>query len=125
MAPAERITTAIRELMSRGRPLKSTSPVRAAHTEFIAALAGNVPRPIHSETDWEALEGRADHLHEVFAPLHVYATAIVAEIAEKIPSSTVDRRYLDSLFQQFSADALGIILDAVAEMRGHENRRAL
>jgi hypothetical protein len=48
MAPAERITTAIRELMSRGRPLKSTSPVRAAHTEFIAALAGNVPRPIHS-----------------------------------------------------------------------------
>jgi hypothetical protein len=125
MAPAERITTAIRELMSRGRPLKSTSPVRAAHTEFIAALAGNVPRPIHSETDWEALEGRADHLHEVFAALHVYATAIVAEIAEKIPSSTVDRRYLDSLFQQFSADALGIILDAVAEMRGHENRRAL
>jgi hypothetical protein len=125
MAQAERITTAIRELMSRGRPLKSTSPVRAAHTEFVAALAGNAPCPIHSETDWEALEGRADHLHEVFAALHVYVTAIVAEIAEKIRSSTVDRRYLDSLFQQFSADALGIILDAVAEMRGHENWRAL
>jgi hypothetical protein len=39
MAQAEHITTAIRELMSRGQPLKSTNRVRAAHTEF--ALAGN------------------------------------------------------------------------------------
>ena len=53
MAQAERITTAIRELMSRERPPKSTSPVRAAHTEFVAALAGNAPRPIHSEANCE------------------------------------------------------------------------
>jgi hypothetical protein len=36
MAQVEHVTTAIRELMSRGQPPKSTSP-RAAHTEFIAA----------------------------------------------------------------------------------------
>jgi hypothetical protein len=104
MAQAERITTAIRELMSRGRPLKSTAPVRAAHTEFVAALAGNVPRPLCSETDPEGLEGRADHLEKVFAALHVYLTAITAQ---DIPASTLDRRYLESLFQQFAADALG------------------
>jgi hypothetical protein len=45
MAQAESITTAIRELMSRGQPVKSTNRVRAAHTEFIAALAANTPRP--------------------------------------------------------------------------------
>ena len=123
MAQAERITTAIRELMSRGQPPKSTSPVRAAHTEFVAALAGNAPRPIHSETDWEALEGRADHLEKVFAALHVYLTAIIAETAQDIPASILDRRYLDGLFQQFSADALGAIRDAAAEMREHENWR--
>jgi hypothetical protein len=61
MAQAERITTAIRELMSRGRPPKSTNPVRAAHTEYVAALAGNVPHPIHSDGDSADLEGRADH----------------------------------------------------------------
>ena len=121
MAQAERVTTAIRELMSHGRPLKSTSLVRAAHTEFVAALAGNAPRPIRSENDWEALEGHADHLQKVFAALHVYLTAIIREIAEKIPGSTLDRRYPDGLFQQFSADALGVIRDAAAEMRGHEN----
>jgi hypothetical protein len=122
MAQAESITTAVRELMSRGEPPKSTSP-RAAHTEFVAAIAGNPPPPIRSKA--QDLERRADHLQRVFAALHVYATAIVAEIGEKIPGSKVDRHYLDSLFQQFSADASGIILDAAAELRGHENWRAL
>jgi hypothetical protein len=95
MAQAERITTAIRELMSRGEPPRSTSP-RSAHTEFIAALAGNAP--------------------------HVYVT-LIADSAQNFPGSTLDRRYLDSLFQQFSADAVGIIRNAAAEMRVHENWR--
>jgi len=76
MAQAECITTAIRELMSRGRPPKSTSPVRRAHTEFVAALAGNAPDPIYADVDSEDLDGRADHLEGVFAALHVYLTAI-------------------------------------------------
>jgi len=123
MAEAERITTAIRELMSRKRPLKSTNPVRVAHTELVAALAANAPRRLHSEANSKDLEGRADHLEKVFAALHVYLTAIIAEMAQDIPASTLDRRYLDGLFQQFSADAMGAIRDAAAEMRGHENWR--
>ena len=125
MAQAESITTSIRELMSRGRPPKSTSSVRAAHTKFVAALAGNAPRPLHSGTSPEDLEGRADHLEKVFAALHVYLTAIIAETAQDIPASTLDRRYLDGLIQQLSADAPGAFRDAAAEMRGHENWRAL
>jgi hypothetical protein len=123
MAQAERISMAIRELMSRGRPLKSTNPVRAAYTEFISVLAGNVPHPIPRDANWDALEHRANHLRRVFAALHVYLTAIVAETAQDIPASTLDRRYLDSLFKQFSADVQGAIRDAAAEMRGHENWR--
>jgi hypothetical protein len=125
MAQAEHITTAIRELMSRGRPPKSTSPVRAAHTEFVAALAGNAPRPLHSDTNSEDLEGRANHPEKVFAALHVYLTAIIAETSQRVPGSTLDRRYLDSVFEQLSADALGVIRNAAAEMRGHENWRVL
>jgi hypothetical protein len=122
MTQAAAITTAIRQLMSRGRAPKSTSPVRLAHTEFVAALAGNAPRP--SEANSEDLEGRAEHLEKVFAVLRVYLTAFIAETAQDIPASTLDRRYLEGLFQQFSADALGAIRDAAAEMRGHENWRA-
>jgi hypothetical protein len=118
MAEAECITTAIRELMSRGRPPKSTNPVRLAHTEFVAALAGNIPRPICADVDSEDLDGRADHLEKVFAALHVYLTAIIADTAQNIPGGTLDRRYLNNLFNDLSAD------NAAEEMREHENWRA-
>ena len=124
MAQAESITTAIRELMSRGRPLKSTNPVRAAHSEFVAALAGNVPHPIHSKAHPEDLERRADHLEKVLAALHVYLSAIIADTAQNIPGSTLDRRYLHDVFQKFSADAVGVIRNAAAEMRVREHWRA-
>ena len=124
MAQAEHITTAIRELMSRGQPLKSTNRVRAAHTEFVAVLAGNAPHPIRSDPNWEAVEGRADHLEKTIAALHVYLSAIIADAAKDIPENTLDRRYLEGLFQQFSADVLGAIRDAAAEMRVRENWRA-
>ncbi len=124
MAQAECITTAIRELMSRGLPPKSASPVRLAHTEFVAALAGNVPRPIYADVDSEDLDGRTEHLEKVFAALHVYFTAIIADIAHNVPSGALDRRYLDNLFQDLSADALCVIRNAAEEMREHENWRA-
>jgi len=124
MAQAECITTAIRELMSRERPPKSTSPVRLAHTEFVAALAGNAPQPIYADVDSEDVDRRADHLEKVFAALHIYLTAIIADTAENIPGGTLDRRYLDNLFRDLSADALGVIRNAAEEMREHENWRA-
>jgi hypothetical protein len=124
MAQAECITTAIRELMSRGRPPKSTSPVRLAHTEFVAALAGNVPHLIYADVDSEDLDSRAEHLERVFAALHVYLTAIIADTAQNIPGGTLDRRYLDDLFRDLSADALCVIHNAAEEMREHENWRA-
>ena len=124
MAQAECITTAIRELMSRGRPPKSTSPVRLAHIEFVAALAGNVPHPIYADVDSEDLDGRAEHLERVFAALHVYLTAIIADTVHNIPTGTLDRRHLDNLFRDLSADALCVIRNAAEEMREHENWRA-
>src|SRR5919108_5877224 len=124
MAQAECITTAIRELMSRGRSSKSTNAVRLAHAEFVVALAGNVPHPIHADVDSEDLDGRADHLEKVFAALHVYLTAIVADTAHNVPGGTLDRRYLDNLFRDLSADALCAIRNAAEEMREYENWRA-
>jgi hypothetical protein len=124
MAQAECITTAIRELMSRGRPPKSTSPVRLAHIEFVAALVGNVPHPIYADVDSEDLDGRAYHLERVFAALHVYLTAIIADTGHNIPGGTLDRRYLDNLFRDLSADALCVTRNAAEEMREHENWRA-
>ena len=118
MAQAKGVSTTIREPMSRGQPPKSTSPVRRAHTELVAALAGDVPYAIYA-IDSEDLDGSADHLEEVFAKLHV-----IADTTRHIPGGTLDRRYLDNLFEDLSADALGVIRNATEEMREHENWRA-
>jgi hypothetical protein len=74
--------------------------------------------------DSEDLDARADHLERVFAALHVYLIAIIAETAQNIPSSPIDRRYLDNLFQDLSADAVGVIRNAAEDLREHENWRA-
>jgi hypothetical protein len=124
MAQAEGITIAIRELMSGGPPDQSTSPVRLAHTEFVAAVAGNVPHPIYADVDSDDLDDRADHLEKVFAALHVYLTAIIADTAHNLPGGTLDRRYLDNLFRDLSANALCVIRNAAEEMREHANWRA-
>src|SRR5262245_7954644 len=124
MAQAACIPTAIRELMSRGRAPKSTSPVRLAHIELIAALAGNVPYPIYADVDSEDLDGRADHLEKVFAALHVYLTAFIADTAQNLPGSALDRRHFDRLLQDFSANTVRVIRNAADEMREHEHWRA-
>jgi hypothetical protein len=88
------------------------------------SLAGNIPHPIYADVDSEDLDGRADHLEKVFAALHVYLTAVIADTAHNIPGGTLDRRYLDNLFRDLSADAVGVIRNAAEEMREHENWRA-
>jgi hypothetical protein len=110
--------------MSRGRPPESTSPVRLAHTEFVATLTGNLPHPIYAEADSDDLNGRADHLETVFEALHVYLTVVISDTAQKIPGGAVNRSCLDHLFQNLSADALCTIRHAAEEMREHENWRA-
>ena len=124
MAQAECITTAIRELMSREEPKKSTCPVRAAHTELVAALAGSPPHPIYAELNSEDLDARADHLEKVFAALHVYIGAVIDDTAQNIPSGTLDRRYLANLFSDLSGDAVGAIRHAADQMRNCESWRA-
>jgi hypothetical protein len=97
MAKADFITTAIREVMSRGERARFTSPARLAHVES---------------------------LEKLFAALHVYLTATIADTAQNIPGGTLDRRYFGSVYSDLSADAVCVIRNAAEEMRQHENWRA-
>jgi hypothetical protein len=124
MAQAESIITAIREVMSRDLPKKSTCPVRAAYTELVAALAGNPPHRIYPELSSDDLDARADHLEKVFAALSIYISAVLDDTAQNIPSGTLDRLYLGNLFSDLAGDAVGAIRNAADEMRNYENWRA-
>jgi hypothetical protein len=110
MAQAESITTAIRELMSREEPPQSTNPT-----------AEHAPHPIHSDRRAEELERRAEHLQRVLAALHVYVTTVIADTAQNIPDSTLDRSYLDHVFHRFAAERLAEIRDSATELRVREN----
>jgi hypothetical protein len=124
MGQAADITTAIRQPMSRGRPPKSTTPVRSAHTEFIAAPAGNIPYPIYGGANPDDLDARADHLDYLFGALHSYLGVLICDTADSIPGGALDHSYLDRLFQDFSAEVVGVIRTAAREMRNDKTWRA-
>ena len=123
MAQAAGITTAIRQLMSRGRPAKSTSSVRLAHAELLGALVVNLPSPLYVTANADDLDGRANHLEKLFAALHAYVAVIVSDTAENIRSGALDHHYLDNLFQDLSTDAVGAIRNAAEEMREDKHWR--
>jgi hypothetical protein len=118
------VINAICALITSASAKPPTNPIRAAHTEFLAALAGNPPRPIRLEVESLDLDDRAEHLEKMLAAVHVYLTAILADTAENIPGGKLDRKYLDALYSDFIADAVGGIQQAAAEMREHETWRA-
>ena|SRR5436189_4404724 len=123
MAQAECISTVIRELMSRGGLTKSTSPVRTAYRELVAALASNPPCSIYLAAESDDLDGRAAYLEKLAAG-RIYLTAILADTAENIPSGTLDHKYLETAFRDFCAEAIGGIRNAGPQMSEHQTWRA-
>ena len=115
MAQAAALTTAIRQLMSRGPAQKSTGPVRQAHTERIA---------VYAPANADDLEGCADHLEKVFGALHAYLVVVTGDTAQNIPGGALDAPSLNNRFRDLSSEAVGIIRAAATEMRQDENRRA-
>jgi hypothetical protein len=59
----------------------------------------------------------------VFAALHAYLAVIIGDTAQNVPGGALDRRCLDNLFQDLSADAVGVIRNAAEKMREDENWR--
>jgi hypothetical protein len=82
MTQAEYVISAISALMIGASAKPSTIPVRAAHAEFVAALARHRPRPISIDADATDLEDRADHLNKVLDGLSVYLIVIHDDTAQ-------------------------------------------
>jgi hypothetical protein len=92
-------------------------PVRAAHAEFVAALAGHPPRPIPLEADALDLEDRADHLNKVLSALSVYLALILDDTAQHVPGS-LDLRDAEGLLADLTSDMTGAIQHAADDMAG-------
>jgi hypothetical protein len=119
MAQAEYVTNAIRALITGADAKTSTSPVGAAHAEFVAApaLAGHPPRPIPVDADAIDLEDRANHLNKVLKALSVYGAAVLNETAQNIPGGLHLRR-IDAVLSDLASDVTAVIQRAADGMAG-------
>jgi hypothetical protein len=117
MAQADYVSNAIRALITGASAKPSTNPVRAAHAEFAAALAGHPPWPLPLYADATDLEDRADHLKKVLDALSVYVTAILDDTAQNVPGG-LDLHSIDALLSDLASDVTGTIQRAADAMSG-------
>ncbi len=117
MAQADYVSNAVRALITGAGAKLPTNPIRVAHAEFVATLAGHPPWPIPLDPDATDLEDRADHLKKVLSALSVYVTAILDDTAQNVPGG-LDLRHIDALLFDLASDVTGTIqraADALAE----------
>jgi hypothetical protein len=117
MAQADYVSNAVRALITGAGAKPSTNPVRAAHAEFVATLAGCPPWPIPIAADATDLEDRADHLKKVLNARSVYVTAILDDTAQNVPGG-LDLRSIDALLSDLSSDVTGTIQRAADSVAG-------
>ena len=117
MAQADYVINSIRALTIGARAKPSANPVRAAHAEFVAAVAEHPPWPIPLYADATDLEDRADHLKKVLNALSVYVTAILDDTAQNVLGG-LDLRQVDALLSDLTSDVTGTIQRAADAMAG-------
>ncbi len=111
MAQADYVTNAIRALITGAGEKPPTNPVRAAHAEFVASLAGEPPWPILLYADVSDVEDRADHLQKVLTALSDYLTVILDDSAQNVPGG-LDLRQVDALLSDLASDVTGTLQHA-------------
>jgi hypothetical protein len=117
MAQADYVTNTIRALITGAGAKPSTNPVRAAHAEFVAAVAGQPPWPIPLYADETDIEDRADHLKTVLSAVSRYVTAILDDTAQNVPGG-LDLRQIDALLSDLTSDVTGTLRNAAETISG-------
>ncbi len=115
MAQADYVTNAIRALITGAT--KSTRQVRAAHTEFVATLAGHSPRPIPVDAEAIGPQDRADRLNKVLSASSVNVAAILNHTAQNVPGGR-EPPHIDDVLFDLASNVTGTIQHASDGMAG-------
>jgi hypothetical protein len=95
----------------------ATDPVRAAHAEFVTALAAHPPWRIPLFPDTTDLEDRADQLKFLLKALTSYITALLDDTARNVPGG-FDVRHVEALLSDLTSEAVGVVQQAADELVG-------
>jgi hypothetical protein len=117
MAQADYAFNANRTSITGASGKPPINPLRAAHAEFVTALAAQPPWRIPLFPDASDLEDRADHLKLVLRALTAYVTALLDDAAQNVPGG-LDLRQIDALLSDLTSEAVGVIQKAADEALG-------
>ena len=117
MAQADHVPSPIRgpSIRRTGRP--STSPIQAAHAEFIGDLTGRPLRANPVDPDPYALKDRAEHVKGLFTAISGYLEAVLDDTAQNIPGG-IDRRQIDALLSDLTSEVNGTLQKAADDLAG-------
>jgi hypothetical protein len=113
MAQAAHVINAIGALMIGASAKPSTSPFRAAHAEFVPAMAGHEPHPTKIDPEASNLKKPAEHVTKVPTGLSVYVRAILDDTGQKISGG-----HIDAVLSDLAPNVTGTILQAADDMAG-------
>jgi hypothetical protein len=114
MAQADHVFNAIPALITDRGAKPPINPVRAAHAEFVTALAAHPPWRIPLFPDASDLEDRADHLKLVLRALTAYVAVLLDDAAQNVPGG-LDLRQIDALLSDLTSGAVGVLQQAADE----------
>ena len=117
MAQANHVTTAIPSQVTGPSTDPSTNSVKAAHSYFVAALAGKPPRAIPLFPTSVDFEDRGEHLGSVLTAISVYLSAILEDTAENVPGG-LDLRYTEAALSDLMSDVVGTLQQAANDLAG-------
>jgi hypothetical protein len=114
MAQANYVTTAIPSQFTNGR---TTNGVKAAHSYFVAALAGRPPLAIKLIPNPVDVEDRAEHLGHVLTAVSLYLSVILEDTAENVPGG-IDLHYIEAALSDLMSDVVGTVRNAANDLAG-------
>jgi hypothetical protein len=122
MAQAELVSIAGRARITGAPANASTTPlvgdpVRAAHADFLAAVASHPPRPLPIKADPIDLQDRADHLNAVLGGLAACLAVILVDTVQNVPGS-LDLCDAEGILTDLASDLTGPMLVAADRLAG-------
>jgi hypothetical protein len=117
MAQAEYVSNVIRALITGADAKPPTNPVRAAHAEFVASLAGHAPRLILVDPDAVDLEDRADHFENVLSAVSAYLAVILEDTAQNSLGG-LDLVHIEAVLSDLASEVTGTIRHVADSMTG-------
>jgi hypothetical protein len=88
-------------------PQRHESPLQAAHSNLIAAIAGFKPHHVIGDCDVQDVEERADHVRSILKVVAAYVMEIASDTSDRMPFGAIFVAGVKSILDDSIGDIVG------------------